>query len=127
MKGVLLLVILWAALASGLVVYFYLKLRQANVVRYFETNDWFDGKKGVRYAQSDENMDSLVYLPNKKQVCWFHGRRLSEVDANGSFTIKFANGGRLSGTVRPNSTKIELIGVAGTLEEGVIESLVLNQ
>ena len=72
-------------------------------------------------------MDSLIYISEKNQVCWFHGRVLTDVEKNGTFVLKFANGGRLNGSVREGDSKIELVGHPGTSESGVIETMILHK
>ena len=91
---------------------------------YYETSEWCQHDQGLRYARSDESMDSLVYLPNRNMVCWFGSRKVAHVQPNGTFTLKWDNGGRLAGVIRPLDSQIELVGLPGTSEDGVTEIMV---
>ena len=94
---------------------------------YYETCEWTNNINGVKYAQNDEDMDSVLFLPSKNSIFWMKGRKVSEVQPNGTFTIKFANGGRLNGCVHAGDKKLELVGLSGTPEEGITETMILNE
>ena len=102
-------------------------LQEKKAKFYYETNEWFNGKDGVRYANNDEEMDSLLYLPEESKVFWFKGRKCADVQPNGSFMLKFPNGGRLNGMVHHGDKHIELVGLMGTAEDGVTENMILKE
>jgi hypothetical protein len=93
---------------------------------YYETSEWSQGTSGVQFNQTDEKMDSLVYIPGRNKVCWFHGRIVADVQPNGTFLLKWPNGGRMTGVVRPLDKHIELVGFPGTSEDGVVEKMILS-
>jgi len=108
--------------------FLYKKLGQKETTaHYYETNEWCRHKEGVQFSQTDQDMDSLIYLPIRKQVCWFHGRVMADVQDNGTFVLKWPNGGRLSGVVNPLDKNIELVGLPGTAEDGVTEMMILSE
>lgn len=93
---------------------------------YYETAEWSNQAEGLKYARDDEDMDTLCYLPDRHLVCWFKSRRLARVNGDGTFTLTWPNGGSVRGTIREGERELDLIGVAGTTEEGITERLVLN-
>jgi hypothetical protein len=95
-----------------------------SICHYYETSEWCKNTTGMHYSQDDENMDSLVYIPNRNIVCWFNGRRIAHVQPNGTFVMKWNNGGRMAGTIHPLDEQIELIGLPGTVEDGVTETII---
>lgn len=126
LRWVCFLLFLWAACASFFCWFFFKRTKKP--VYYYETSEWNrNGKEGVHYSKADTQMDSLVYLPKEKQICWFKARVMANVESNGSFALKFPNGGRLNGFIREGDPKIELVGLAGTSEEGVTETLLLHE
>jgi hypothetical protein len=108
--------------------FLYQKLgTQETKAHYYETSEWCQHKKGLHYARDDDRMDSLVYLPDRNIVCWFNTRRVAPVQQNGTFTLKWPNGGRMSGVIRPLDNQIELVGLPGTSEDGVTETMILSR
>ena len=75
---------------------------------YYETVEWRSGMDGTHFAQDDESMDTLLYLPHRKIVCFFQQRKIAPVLPNGSFTINAIDGIRLKGNVHPFDNYIEL-------------------
>ena len=83
-------------------------LAESRVARYYETAQWQNGKEGIHYAQNDETMGSLLYLPKRKIVCWFSGRKIAHVKNNGDFAIRLAHGAEIKGNVRDDND-LELV------------------
>ena len=100
---------------------------QDRATYYYETTEWAKHDEGVRFSMDDETMDSLVYLPGRKIVCWFNKRNVAHVQNNGTFVLKWPDGGRMVGTVHPMDDQIELVGLPGTSEDGVTETLVRSK
>jgi len=124
---VILLLILCACLGAWSW-FLYKKLGSKETgAHYYETSEWCQHEKGLHYAQDDENMDSLVYLPNRGIVCWFDQRNVAKVQDNGTFILKWPNGGQMAGTIHPLDEQIELVGLPGTSEDGITETMLLSK
>lgn len=128
MLSIIVILVLCACLVFAITWGFFLFKKlgsKEDSVHYYETYEWRNGENGIQYAQADEKMDSLVYIPNRNKVCWFHGRTVADVQPNGTFVLKWSNGGRMSGSIKPLDQKIELVGIPGTSEDGVTEKMAL--
>lgn len=91
---------------------------------YYETSEWSNGNKGVQYSKDDTEKDSLVYIPERNTVVWFHQRRLAHVMPTGDFHITWRNGGKVIGSiVNEGQHSIILKGIPGTSEEGITETM----